>query len=150
GADLIMLTTEDLFLYEQGRRFETNIPALKNLFESVSAVPGVNYVMQSHATIAPVVVNPRVIEELSPVAVGYSHARHPASTHPDKRFANLFIGLETGSVRLIKQHMKGKGYPFRPEQWPDVVVKGMETLNKNNWFPMCTWIIGLPGETDQD
>ena len=23
-------------------------------------------------------------------------------------------------------------------------------MNKKNWFPFCTWIIGLPGETDED
>jgi radical SAM superfamily enzyme YgiQ (UPF0313 family) len=46
--------------------------------------------------------------------------------------------------------MKGKGYPYRPEQWPDVILKGMEILNKNNWFPFCTWILGLPGETPDD
>ena len=41
GADTILLTTEDLFLYEQGPKFQTNIPALKRLFESVARVPGV-------------------------------------------------------------------------------------------------------------
>jgi radical SAM superfamily enzyme YgiQ (UPF0313 family) len=46
--------------------------------------------------------------------------------------------------------MKGKSYPFRPEQWPDVVLKGMEIMNRANWFPMCTFIIGLPGETRED
>jgi radical SAM superfamily enzyme YgiQ (UPF0313 family) len=46
--------------------------------------------------------------------------------------------------------MKGKGYPFRPEQWPEVILKGMEILNRNNWFPLCTWILGLPGETPDD
>jgi radical SAM superfamily enzyme YgiQ (UPF0313 family) len=150
GADSILLTTEDLFLYEQGPRFETNVPGLKRLFESVAAVPGVQYVMQTHGTIAPVVLNPGMLEELAPVAVGRAVGQHRESTHPDKRFANLFVGLETGSPRLFKQHMKGKAYPFRPEQWPDVVLKGMEILNRNNWFPFCTWIIGLPGETDED
>lgn len=150
SADTILLVTEDLFLYEQGKRFETNLPALKRLFESVAEVPGVNHIGLTHGTMAPVVANPRVIEELSPVAVGKSVHQHRASTHPDKRYQNLFVGIETGSVRLFKQYMKGKGYPFRPEQWPDVVLKGMEILNRNNWFPFCTWILGLPGETPQD
>ena len=150
GADSILLTTEDVFLYEQGPKFETNVHALKILFQSVAAVPGVRYVMQTHGTIAPAVLNPGMIEDLSGVAVGNAVGQHAASTHPDKRFANLFIGLETGSVRLFRQHMKGKAYPFRPEQWPDVILKGMEILNHNNWFPFCTWIIGLPGETDAD
>ena len=150
GADTILLTTEDLFLYEQGPRFRTNVPALKRLFESVAAVPGVRHIMMTHGTMTPVVVEPGVVEELSEYAVGMSVNRHQASTHPDHRYAMMFVGLETGSVRLFKQYMKGKCYPYRPEQWPDVVMKGMDIMNRNNWFPMCTFIIGLPGETEQD
>lgn len=149
GADTITLTTEDLFLYEQGKKFTTNLPALKRLFRSVAGVPGVRHVMLTHGTMAPVVVRPQIVEELQ-LAVDLSVNQHPDSTHPDKRYAMMFVGLETGSVRLFKQFMKGKGYPFRPEQWPDVVVKGMQIMNRANWFPMCTFIIGLPGETDAD
>ncbi len=150
GADTILLTTEDIFLYEQGPRFETNLPALKRLLGSVAAVPGVKHVMLTHGTMAPVVKEPHVIEELSEVAVGRSVNRHEDSTHPGKRYANLFIGLETGSPRLFNQHMKGKAYPYRANQWPEVVLKGMEILNKHNWFPFCTFILGLPGETRED
>jgi radical SAM superfamily enzyme YgiQ (UPF0313 family) len=149
GADTITLTTEDLFLYEQGKRFTTNVPALKRLFESVAAAPGVRHMMLTHGTMAPVVVNPAVVDELQ-LAVDFSVNRHPDSTHPDKRYAMMFVGLETGSVRLFKQFMRGKSYPFRPEQWPDVVMKGMEIMNRANWFPMCTFILGLPGETPAD
>ena len=150
GADTIMVTTEDIFLYEQGPKFDTNVPALKKLFKSISEVPGVNHIMLSHGTISPVVRNPEVIEELSPYAVDFSTHRHPASTHPDKKFASLFIGLETGSPRLFNQFMKGKAYPYKAEQWHDVVLKGMDIMNKNNWFPFATFIIGLPGETEDD
>ena len=150
GADTIMLTTEDLFLYEQGPRFDTNVTALRRMFESVAGVDGVRYVGLTHGTIAPAVVTPSVIEELSPVAVGMSVNQHSASTHPEHRYAMMFVGLETGSTRLFKQYMKGKSYPFRPEQWPDVVLKGMETMNRHNWFPMCTFILGLPGERPED
>jgi len=150
GADTIMLTTEDLFLYEQGPRFATNRNALLGLYRAVAAEPGVRYIHQTHATITPVVQDPALIEELTPYAVGMSHKRHPASTHPDHCYASVIIGLETGSVRLFKKFMPGKSYPYRPEQWPDVMLKGMEILNRHNWFPFCTWIIGLPGETDAD
>ncbi|MEP7149095.1 MAG: radical SAM protein [Acidobacteriota bacterium] len=150
GAETIMLTSEDIFLYEQGPKFDTNIPALRKLFESVAAVPGVKHVIQSHGTIAPIVRDPEVIDELSHIAVDKSIHRHPASTHPENRYASLFIGLETGSPRLFNQYMKGKAYPYKAEQWHDVVLKGMEIMNKKNWFPFCTWIIGLPGETEED
>jgi radical SAM superfamily enzyme YgiQ (UPF0313 family) len=150
GADLALFVTEDLFLYEQGRKFKTNVPALKRLFDSVAAIPGVDYISMTHGTMAPVVVEPSMMEELAPIAVGKSVFTHRASTHPEKRFQTLFVGLETGSVRLFKQFMKGKGYPFRPEQWPDVILKGMEICNRHNWFPICTFILGLPGETADD
>ncbi len=150
GADTIMITTEDIFLYEQGPKFDTNVPALKKLFHEVAAVPGVKHVMLSHGTIAPIVRNPEVIEELTPIAVDYSTHSHPASTHPDNKYASLFIGLETGSPRLFNQFMKGKAYPYKAEQWGDVILKGMDIMNRNNWFPFCTWIVGLPGETEDD
>src|SRR5215204_702806 len=150
GADTIMVTTEDIFLYEQGPKFDTNVPALKKLFESIAAVPGVKHVVQSHGTIAPIVRNPEVVEALSPVCVDKSFHTHPASTHPENRYASLFVGLETGSTRLFNQFMKGKAYPYKAEQWHDVVLKGMDIMNRHNWFPFCTWIVGLPGETDED
>jgi radical SAM superfamily enzyme YgiQ (UPF0313 family) len=149
GADTILFVTEDLFLYEQGPRFGTSVPALKGLFDFVAAVPGVKHISLTHGTIAPVVRDPGVIEELS-LAVDKSPDQHRASTHPEKRYQHMFMGLETGSVKLFKQYMKGKAYPYRPEQWPDVVLKGMEILNRHNWFPICTFILGLPGETRQD
>jgi len=150
GADTIMLTTEDIFLYEQGPKFDTNILALRKLFESVAAVPGVKHVVQSHGTIAPIVRDPQVIEALSPVAVNMSTYHYHASTHPENKYASLFIGLETGSPRLFNKYMKGKAYPYKAEQWGEVILKGMEIINKHNWFPFCTWIIGLPGETEED
>lgn len=150
GAESILLVTEDLFLYEQGPKFTTNTQALKRLFESVAAVPGVKHVMMTHGTMSPAVAEPEVIAELSELAVGKSLLQHPASTHAEKRYAMMFVGLETGSVRLFEQFMKGKSYPFKPSQWPDVVLKGMEVMNRHNWFPMCTFIVGLPGETRED
>ncbi len=150
GADTIMITTEDVFLYEQGPKFDTNVPALKKLFRSITEVPGVKHVMLSHGTMSPIVRNPEVIEELTPYAVDYSTHTHPQSTHPDKKYASLFIGLETGSPRLFNQFMKGKAYPYKAEQWHDVILKGMDIMNRSNWFPFCTWIVGLPGETEDD
>ena len=150
GASAITLATEDLFLYEHGPEFKANVDAIERLVTSVAAVEGVEYVSLTHGSLAPIMENPSIIERLSPIAVGRNHRKHPASTHPEQHFSSFFAGIETGSPRLIRQHMRGKTYPFQPEQWPDVVVRSMEILNHHNWFPTCTWIIGLPGETDAD
>jgi hypothetical protein len=150
GATEVMVASEDMFLYEQLPNFETNIPALEQLFRSLIAVPGIKTIQTSHITMAPVVKDPSIIERLSPLIVPYSHLHHKDSTDPDKRVADPIIGLETGSPNLFNTYMKGKAYPYKAHQWRDVVVKGMEILNRHNWFPFCTFIIGLPGETDED
>jgi radical SAM superfamily enzyme YgiQ (UPF0313 family) len=150
GATEIMIASEDMFLYEQLPNFETNLPALEKLFQSLIAVPGIETIQTSHITMAPVVKDPSIIERLTPYVVPYSHVQHRDSTDPDQRAADPIIGLETGSARLFNTYMKGKAYPYKGHQWRDVVLKGMETLNRHNWFPFCTFIIGLPGETDDD
>lgn len=150
GATEVMLASEDMFLYEQGPNFTPNTDALINLFKSVKAVPGIETLQTSHITMAPVVRHPDLIERLSPYVVPYSHLHHEDSTDPNKCVIDPIIGLETGSPRLFDTFMKGKAYPYKSHQWHDVVVKGMEILNRHNWYPFCTFIIGLPGETDDD
>ncbi len=150
GATEVMLASEDMFLYEQLPNFETNVPALEQLFRSVINVPGIQTIQTSHITMAPVVKDPSIIERLTPLIVPYSHVTHKSSTDSDKGVADPIIGLETGSPKLFNTFMKGKAYPYKAHQWRDVVMKGMEILNRHNWFPFCTFIIGLPGETDED
>lgn len=150
GATEVMLASEDMFLYEQLPNFETNMPALEKLFRSIVAVPGIETIQTSHITMAPVVKDPSIIERLTPLIVPYSHVRHKDSTDSDHKVADPIIGLETGSARLFNTYMKGKAYPYKAHQWRDVILKGMEILNRHNWFPFCTFIIGLPGETDED
>ncbi len=150
GATEVMLTSEDMFLYEQLPNFGTNVPAMEKMFKAVLAVEGLETIQLTHITMAPVVKDPTVIERLTPLCVPYSHLTHEDSTDPDKKIVDPIIGLETGSPRLFDQYMKGKAYPYKAYQWRDVVLKGMEILNRHNWYPFNTFIIGLPGETDDD
>lgn len=150
GASEVMLASEDMFLYEQLPNFTPNVPALVDLFRSVKAVPGIETIQTSHITMAPVVKDPSIVERLTPHIVPFSHVKHHDSTAPEKRVADPIIGLETGSPRIFNTFMKGKAYPYKAHQWRDVVLKGMEILNRHNWYPFCTFIIGLPGETDED
>src|SRR5262249_1525504 len=141
GATEIMLASEDMFLYEQGSNFTPNIPALINLFKSVKSVSGIETLQTSHITMAPVVRHPELIPEITPYLVPFSHVHHETSTDPNKKMINPIIGLETGSPRMFDTFMKGKAYPYKAHQWPDVILKGMELLNRHNWQPFCTFII---------
>jgi hypothetical protein len=46
--------------------------------------------------------------------------------------------------------MPSKGVPFPIDEWPSVVINGLTVLNRHNWFPAITLIVGSPGETDDD
>ncbi|HUL74057.1 MAG TPA: hypothetical protein VLT86_13205 [Vicinamibacterales bacterium] len=155
GNKQISLATEDMFIWGQVRTdtpfYFPNREALLDLYGSIVNTPGVEQHVLSHATIAPSVVDPVLIEKLSALCLDKSPIRLPLlSSHPEKRALVPLIGLETGSVRLGKQIMPSKGVPFAIEDWPSVVINGLTVLNRNNWFPAMTLIVGSPGETDDD
>ncbi len=154
GNGQISLATEDIFVWGSSSRqpfFFPNRDALLDLHRSIAVHPGVKHVTLSHATIAPAVVDPTLIEGLSRLLLDKSPIRMPnVSTHPEGRTLNPLIGLETGSVRLARKIMAGKSLPFDTEHWPSVVVHGVTILNRNNWIPVMTLIVGSPGETPED
>src|SRR5690606_8382396 len=39
---------------------------------------------------------------------------------------------------------------FDIQDWQELVVEGTNILNDNNWFPVYTFIVGLPNETEDD
>jgi Radical SAM superfamily len=155
GNKQISLATEDMFIWGQVHTltpfYFPNRNALVELYSEVVNTPGVEQHVLSHATIAPAVVDPVMIEQLSERLLDKSPIRLPLlSTHPEKRALVPLIGLETGSVRIARQIMPSKGVPFPIDEWQSVVIRGLEVLNKNNWFPAMTLIVGSPGETDED
>ena len=100
---------------------------------------------------APAVVDPELIRQLSDLLLPKSPIHlGRLSSHPEKKALVPLIGLETGSARMAKQIMPSKGVPFRIEDWPSVMIRGLEVMNRNNWFPMLTLMVGNPGETDDD
>jgi radical SAM superfamily enzyme YgiQ (UPF0313 family) len=154
GNTQISLATEDMFIWGFNERqpfFFPNRNALLDLHRSIVEHAGVKWITLSHATIAPAVVDPKLIEELSAMLLDKSPIRMPnVSSHPEGRTLNPLIGLETGSIRMARKIMAGKSLPFEAEHWPSVVINGLEVFNRNNWIPVMTLIIGAPGETDAD
>jgi len=155
GNRQISLATEDMFLWGQVHTdtpfFFPNREALLDLYGSIAGTPGVEHVVLSHCTMAPFVVDPVLIRELSRILLPKSPLHLPRlSSHPQKKILAPLIGLETGSVRMARRIMPSKAVPFPIEEWPSVVLEGLRVANENNWFPMMTLMVGNPGETDED
>ena len=77
-----------------------------------------------------------MIQQITEVCIDKSPIHLPyLSSHPKYKALVPLVGLETGSVRMAKQIMPSKGVPFPIEEWPSVLVRGLEVMNKHNWFP---------------
>jgi len=145
GTKMIILASEDIFLYRSKRKFLPNREAIVTLIKSIAAVPGVKYIQPAHASLAPVVYDPKMIEEIGPILLEKSRWVTNGT-----RYSSVEIGIETGSIRLMNEHMRGKMLPYKPKEWHDIVTEGIEILNENHIWPLATFIIGLPGETEKD
>jgi len=122
-----------------------------DLYTEIVNTPGVEQHVLSHCTMAPFVVDPELIRQLSEVLLPKSPIHLPhISSHPQHKILSPLIGLETGSVRMARQVMPSKGVPFSIDDWPSIVLEGLRVANENNWFPMMTLMVGNPGETDDD
>ena len=101
GNKQISLATEDMFIWGQ---VHTNTPfyfpnreALVDLYKSVCETPGVEQHVLSHSTIAPAVVDPIMIEQITEVCIDKSPIHLPyLSKHPKFKALVPLVGLETG------------------------------------------------------
>jgi radical SAM superfamily enzyme YgiQ (UPF0313 family) len=134
-----LLHAEDVLRYK-AKGLEVNKEAVIDLFKTVKSFPGVDSVGISHFALSSVASASDLVEEISNILdLGEGTGWLSGQT-----------GIETGSPRLIKEHMMGKCKPFNPEDWPHVVVEAFETLSEAYWVPCATLIIGLPEETEKD
>ncbi len=142
---MIILASEDIFLYQCNDKFLPNREAISELIKSIAAVPGMEFIQPAHAALAPVVCDPEMIEEIGPVLREKSYWITNGTRH-----SSVEVGMETGSIRLMKKYMPRKMLPFKPEEWHDVVTKAIEIMNENYIWPLATLIVGLPEETEKD
>ncbi|MDI6642687.1 MAG: radical SAM protein [Candidatus Hodarchaeaceae archaeon] len=133
-----VLHAEDVLRYK-AKGLEINKEATVELFKAVRDHPGVSSVGISHFALSSVASAPDLIGEISRVLDVSENTPMGGQT-----------GIETGSSKLIKEHMAGKCKPFKPEDWPETVVDAFEILSENHWIPCATLIMGLPSETEKD
>jgi radical SAM superfamily enzyme YgiQ (UPF0313 family) len=144
GNRSICLHAEDVLNYGSGPkgRFVPNHEKVVRLFKTALSEMGRPQLGISHAALSSIAAAPKLVQEISELLeVGKS------------RYAPLFgyqTGIETGSVKLLSKLMAGKALPFKPNQWPEVVVQAFGLSKDYGWVPAATLIIGLPNETADD
>jgi len=148
GSKAIFTVTEDMFLYHSLPGFLPNTPEIVKLYKSIASYPGVEHILLSHASLAPVIHDPKLLEELSPILLEKTYWTREHGYKKD--FVTTEVGIETGSVRMMNKHMKGKALPYSVDRWPELVCQGIGLMNDHDWWPLCTIMTGQPDETEDD
>jgi radical SAM superfamily enzyme YgiQ (UPF0313 family) len=93
----------------------------------------------SHVAIASLMTKPKLLSKCAEILI-------------DERQSwwGVEVGVETGSPHMITAAMPGKVAPFKASQWPELVVQAAGLMNDNHVYPACTFIVGLPQETEED
>jgi radical SAM superfamily enzyme YgiQ (UPF0313 family) len=137
GLD-VLLHAEDILRYGANGVIPNEEKVLK-LFEEVLKFK--KDISISHFAFASVMAKPNLIRDLSELLnVGSKQ----------KPWISGQVGIETGSPKIIERYMRGKVLPFKPEQWPEVVLEAHKLLDENHWVPCSTLVVGFPDEEPDD
>lgn len=138
GQEDIILHSEDVFSYG----YSNGRPNERRILEMVRAVKrlGPKTIDLSHLSLASVHCNPDLLRKISQ-AVGVGS---------DQNHMSAWVGIETGSCRILKMHMPNKALPGEIESWPEMVRECYSLFEEQSWLPVASLVLGLPGETRED
>lgn len=145
GSKSIFIVSDDIFLYQSLPSFKPNTQKIVELIKTVSEYPGVQEINLPHASIAPVVYDPDLLKELSPILLEKSRRKLNGRT-----YITTGVGIETGSMKILRKYMRGKALPYRVKRWHEIVTQGLGIMNDHSWYPLCTFMTGMPDESDED
>ncbi len=146
GQRDILLVTEDIFMYGcNSSDFTPNRDAVDGLFKALTANEEVTSIQVTHANLAAVNVDKALTSRVAEVLRERSKYQLAG-----KQVATVEVGIETGSPELFKRHMAGKCKPFKPDEWPSIVLSSLSFMEEQDWVALATILVGLPEETDED
>jgi radical SAM superfamily enzyme YgiQ (UPF0313 family) len=150
GSNTIFTVSEDIFLYKSSPGFKPNRDEIVKLYKSISNYPGVEHILLSHASFAPIIYDKKILDELTPILIEKTKWHPDTSKMYKKPFISVEVGIETGSTRLMSKYMSGKALPYSIDRWPELVIEGIGVMNDYDWWPLCTIMTGQPDETEDD
>jgi radical SAM superfamily enzyme YgiQ (UPF0313 family) len=138
GQRDVVLHSQDVFTYgSPGTKPDGE--KVKKLFREVKRL-GPRTVDVSHLSLATVHQNQDLLREVSRIV----------EVGRDQRYMSAWIGIETGSCRILQMHMPRKALPKNPESWPEIVRDCYQLFGEESWLPVASLVLGLPGETAED
>jgi radical SAM superfamily enzyme YgiQ (UPF0313 family) len=138
GQSDVLLHSEDVFTYGSSG-MKPDAEKVKKLFKEVKRL-GPRSVDVSHLSLATVYENMDLLRDVSKIA----------GIGSDQRYMSAWVGIETGSCRILEMHMPRKALPKSPEDWPELVRDCYRLFGEESWLPVASLVLGLPGESAED
>lgn len=138
GQRDIILHSEDFFSYGSAGMISNE----EKVLELVTAVKrlGPKTMDVSHLSLAAIHQNQGLLRKISEI-VGIGS---------DQNHMSAWIGIETGSCRILKMHMPRKALPGEINNWPTIVGDCYRLFAEESWLPVASLVLGLPGENAED
>lgn len=134
----LILHSEDVLTYGS-KGMETSEEKVLKLVKSVKEL-GPHTVDFSHMSLATVHQNQNLVRKVSEVA----------GIGSDQKYMSAWIGIETGSCRILEMHMPRKALPGDIGEWPEIVRDCYRLFDEESWLPVASLVLGLPGEKAED
>ncbi len=135
-----IIHSEDVLLYRAKGVIPQEEPLIKlhKLFTKYT-----RSIAWAHASLAAIVTaqrNGKIITKITDIV--YSENKQD--------YLGVEVGIETGSVRLVRLYMAGKAAPYPPEKYPEIVEEAFAIMHEHRIVPAATFILNLPGERPED
>lgn len=138
GQRDILLHSEDVLTYGS-KGMNVNPEKVLELVRSIKGL-GPKTVDVSHLSLGTVHENQGLLRDIS----------REAGIGSDQEYMSAWIGIETGSCRILEMHMPRKALPSNSGQWPEIVRDCYRLFAEESWLPVASLVLGLPGETADD
>ena len=136
----IVSSSEDFFRYG-GDGWKVNFPALSGLLRDLRGIPGLRLGQIDHANIASMLqFEDGQLREI----------RRLLTWRGECRYLWVNLGAESANGQLVRAHGAGKLGPFRAEDWEEMILESADKAQRCGFFPVFSFILGLPGETPDD
>jgi radical SAM superfamily enzyme YgiQ (UPF0313 family) len=140
GVPAAVLGSEDFFRYGSAGA-TVRFDKLRELLRAVGEVRGISLLQIDHANVSSLAqLTAEQLREVRTLLVGERRVELPW----------LNIGVESANGELVHANAPGKLAPLRAEDWEPAVRRVAGMVSQAGFFPVFSFVLGLPGETPED